>query len=67
MAYKMNPNGSALYYVGNVAPECRIRLENKILHIFETGKIAGEALSHLASQSDPSNEFAEGNSKCICF
>lgn len=60
MAYKMNPNGSALYYVGNVAPDAVSDWKNKDITHFRNLEDRREALSHLASQSDPSNEFAEG-------
>lgn len=60
MAHKINPNGAALYYIGNVAPDAVSDWKYKDLTHFRNLQNRRDALDDLAHRTDPSDSFAEG-------
>jgi len=60
MAHKVRPEGSILFYIGNIAPNAVADWENKEITHFRNLHDRSEALANLARQTSPSDDFAEG-------
>lgn len=60
MACKINPTGSALFYIGNIAPDAVTNWKEKEIAHFRNLKDRNQALAALALHTPPSDDFAEG-------
>ncbi len=60
MAHKINPNGGALFYVGNVVPDAVSYWKDKDITHFRNLEDRQDALDQLAHKTEPSDAFAEG-------
>lgn len=60
MAHKVNPKGSTLFYMGNIAPDAVINWNEKDITHFRNLPDRSEALAALALKTSPSDDFAEG-------
>lgn len=60
MAHKINPNGSTLYYAGNLAPDAVANWKDKDITHFRNLQDRYEALAALALQTPPTDDFAQG-------
>ncbi len=60
MAHKVNPEGSTLFYAGNLAPDAVGNRRDKDITHFRDLPDRSEALAALALHTPPSDDFAEG-------
>jgi GNAT superfamily N-acetyltransferase len=60
LARKINPKGSILFYIGNIAPDAVTNWEEKEITHFRNLKDRSQALTDLALHTPPSDDFAEG-------
>jgi len=60
MAHKVRPEGSILFYIGNIAPDAVTDWRNKEITHFRNLPDRSEALANLARKTSPSDDFAEG-------
>ncbi len=60
MAHKVKPEGSTLFYAGNLAPDAVTNREDKDITHFRDLQDRSGALAALALQTPPSDDFAEG-------
>jgi len=60
MAHKINPKGSTLFYIGNLAPDAVTNWKEKDTTHFRNLPDRSQALAAIALQTPPSDNFAEG-------
>jgi RimJ/RimL family protein N-acetyltransferase len=60
MAHKVRPDGSTLFYVGNVAPDTVPNFKEKDITHFRYLSDRSEPLAALALQTPPTDDYAEG-------
>jgi len=60
IARKVNPKGSILFYIGNIAPDTVTTWKEKDITHFRNLPDRSQALAALAQQTLPSDDFAEG-------
>jgi len=60
VAHKVKPDGSILFYLGNLAPDAVANWKVKDITHFRNIPDRSEALAALARQTSPTDDFAEG-------
>ncbi len=60
VAHKINPEGSAAFYVGNFAPDAVSNWKDKDITHLRNLTDRSEAMAALALQTSPTDDFAEG-------
>ena len=60
LAHKINPKGSVLFYIGNLAPDSVTNWKEKDITHFRNLTDRSESLTSLAVQTSPSDDFNEG-------